>query len=102
MVKINQIKSVLSQFEVFFLSVKKDSENDSDIGGASYGMSKIKFIRSKLNEYEKHPQKKTLKQIDAGFVSMTRGVEGFGDYKTNKEFYELFKEIPDFKSWVKS
>lgn len=101
MVDINQIKSALSQFEEFFLSVKNDSENDSDKDGASYGLSKIQFVQNTLEKYEKHPQNKLLKQIDAGFVSITRGVEGFGDYETNKKFYSLFKEIPDIKSHIK-
>ena len=101
MVDINQIRSVLSQFEELFLRVKNDSENSSDVHGASYGLSKVKFVRDLLDKYEKCPEDKFLKQVDSGFVSITRGVEGFGDYEINKKFYSLFNEIPDIKSHIK-
>ena len=101
MVNINQIAKALSQFEGLFKEIKEQSKYKGDIERATYGLSKVKFLYDTLKKYEKNPQNKLLKQIDAGFVSLTRGVEYFSDYETNKRFYELFNSIPDIKSHIK-
>lgn len=101
MVDINQISNAIRIFESFFEEVKESSHYEGDIERANYGLSKVKFLWSALKKYEKNPQNKTLKQIDAGFVSMTRGVEFFADYETNKKFYQLFDKIPEIKTHIK-
>lgn len=101
MVDINQISDSIAIFESFFKGVKESSHDEGDIERANYGLSKVKFLWSTLKKYEKSPQNKTLKQIDAGFVSVTRGVEFFADYETNKRFYQLFDKIPEIKPHIK-
>jgi hypothetical protein len=101
MVNIDQMYKVLIQFECLFKEVIEQSKNEGDINRATYGLSKVNFIRHTLNKYEENRQNKLLKQIDAGFVSITRGVEYFDDYETNKKFFELFNGIPDIKSYIK-
>lgn len=97
MVDKRQISNSITIFEKFFKDVKKNSQNKGDIERAEYGLSKVKFLWEVLKKYKKNPQMKLLKQIDAGFISMTRGVEFFADYETNKKFYGLSDNIPKIK-----
>ena len=101
MVDTNQISIVIKILEDFFIEVKGSSQNKGDIERAEYGLSVVKFLWDVLKKYEKNPRNKLLKQIDAGFVSMTRGVEFFTEYETNKRFYELLGGIPEIKSHIK-
>lgn len=101
MVDIAQIKKAIFQFESFFKEIKESSQNEGDIERATYGLSKVKFLQEVVKKYEKESQNKLLKQIDAGFVSIIRGVEFFEDYETNKKFYELSDSIPEIKSHIK-
>jgi hypothetical protein len=101
MVDTNQISKAITLYEKFFEEVKEHSHNEGDVERAAYGLLKVKFLLDVLKKYEKNPQNKLLKQIDAGFVSVTRGVEFFIDYETNKKFYELSENIPAIKSHIK-
>src|SRR6478735_361655 len=101
MVEITEIEGKLNELEIFFHKVKEGSKNVADAESASYGLSKIKFIQTALEKYKKKPQNKLLKQIDSGFVSITRGVEYFNDNDTNKKFFELCADIPSLKSSIK-
>lgn len=101
MVDTNQIANAISIFELFFKEVKSSSKESADVEKAEYGLSKVKFLWDVLKKYEKKPQNRLLKKIDAGFVSVTRGVEFFTDYETNKRFYELSNFIPELKSYIK-
>lgn len=101
MVDIDQIKNILHQLEKFFHCVIEESKNEADIDSASYGLSKVESIKSILDKYAKEPQNRLLKQIDAGFISVTRGVEYFNDYETNRAFYKLCDDIPSLKPYIK-
>ena len=93
MVDLGKIEDKLFKLEQFFSSVKEKSKNEVDFDSATYGLSKVEFIRATLEKYKKKPQNKLLKQIDAGFVSVTRGVEYFTDFDTNEKFREACKGI---------
>ena len=97
MVDKRQISNSIVIFENFFKDVKESSQNKGDIERAEYGLSKVKFLWEILKKYKKNPEMKLLKQIDAGFISMTRGVEFFANYETNKKFYGLSDNIPKIK-----
>lgn len=101
MVDTNEISNAITTLESFFKEVQECSQNEGDIERAEYGLLKVKFLWNVLKKYDQNPQNKLLKQLDAGFVSVTRGVEFFTDYQTNKKFYNLFKEISDIKSNIK-
>ena len=101
MVDINQISAAITLFDSFFKNIKENSQNEGDVERATYGLLKVKFLQDILIKYKKSPQNKLLKQLDAGFVSLTRGVEFFTDYETNKKFYELSENIPEIKSQIK-
>ena len=93
MVDLSKIEDKLIELKQFFSRVKEESKNEVDVDKATYGLSKVEFIRTTLDKYKKKPQNKLLKQIDAGFVSVTRGVEYFNDFYTNEKFMEACKGI---------
>ena len=106
MVDLDRIELKLKELRAFFRSVKENSSSLGDVEGASYGLSKIERIEQNLERHRKKPQNKLLKQIDAGFTSATRGVEGFGDYETNERFikacegiYQIKKDLEAHIKW---
>ena len=100
MVDIERIEQKLSELESFFKEVIKspsDIDNTSYGAGADYGLKSVKNMRLAVEKYRKNPQNKFLMQLDAGFTSVSRGVEGFNDYKLNQNFRQTCEGIYQIK-----
>lgn len=101
MVDIKKLENSLLELENFFHSVREHSEIDIDVESAIYGLLTVSSIKTSLEKYKKKPENKLLKQIDAGLVSATRGVEYFEKYDDNKRFREICGNIPSIKDHIK-
>jgi hypothetical protein len=100
MVNLERIERKLLELESFFEEVIKNPsnvDNTSYGAGADYGLKSVKNMKSTVEKYRKNPQNKLLKQLDAGFTSVSRGVEGFNDYELDKKFRGICREI----YWIK-
>ena len=97
---LEKIEHKLLELESFFeevLNNPSNMDNSSYGAGADYGLKSVKNMKSTIEKYKKKPQNKLLKQLDAGFTSVTRGVEGFNDYDLDRRFRETCKGI----YWIK-
>ena len=100
MVDLEKIDSKLLELEFFFKEVINNFENidNSSYGaGADYGLNSVKNMQILLDKYKINPKKMFLKQLNAGFTSVTRGVEGFNNYNLNEKFREACKGINEIK-----
>lgn len=109
MVDIEQIEKKLSELELFFEETIKNPfgiDNTSYGAGAEYGLKSVKSMRLTIGKYGKKPQNKLLKQLHAGFTSVTRGVEGFNDYELDQKFrktrdgiYHIKEDLEQHIKW---
>ena len=101
MVDIKKIPKAVRLFEKFFEEINENLQNVGDVERVIYGLMKVKFLWEVIRKYEKEPKNQLLKQIDASFMYLTRGIEFFEDFETNKKFYKLSESIPEIKSYIK-
>ena len=96
MVDFDSIEKKLLELEFFF---KKTLQNPLNLdissygAGAEYGLKLVEHMFQLLEKYQKKPQNKILKQLYAGFSSISRGVEGFNDYGLDKRFRGICEDI---------
>jgi hypothetical protein len=102
MVDFNRIQNKITQLEEFFSRIKDSSLNSVDVESASYGLSKVKFIKNALEKYHEKNQSKLLREIYSAFTSITRGVEYFKDYDANLAFNELCGGIYQIQEDIKA
>lgn len=96
MIDLQRVEKKLLEFEAFFELVLKNPmqiDNTSYGAGSDYGLKSIKNMKGILKEYREKPQNKYLKQLFAGFTSVSRGVEGFNEYHLNEQFREVCKGV---------
>ena len=92
MVDLERIEQKILELESFLETVIKNpsnKDNSSYGAGADYGLKSVKNMKSTVEKYRKSSQNKLLKQLDAGFTSVSRGVEGFNDYDLDQEFRDI-------------
>lgn len=109
MVDIERIVQKLVELELFFeeaIENPSNADNSSYGAGADYGLNSIKNMKSAVEKYRKSPQNKFLKQLDAGFTSVSRGVEGFNNYELDQRFrktcvgiYQIKEDLEQHIKW---